>query len=263
MEKVASKDGTIIAFEQSGDGPPLVLVHGTSGTYSRWAPILPDLRKHFTVYAVERRGRGESGDGATPYAIEREFEDVAAVVDSIREPVDLFGHSYGGICALEAALLTDNIVKLVLYEPPILSQDVEPNSDDLASRLQAMLDVGDREGILMTFMRDAVRMPLSEIETSRSMPVWNARVAAAHTLPREVRARAGYRFEAERFKDLTVPTLLLLGGDSPDPLRRAARTLATVLPNSRTGVLPGQRHVAMETAPDLLVKELLIFLLNK
>src|SRR5215813_2457638 len=99
MEKILSKDGTPIAYQRSGAGAPLVLVHGTGGASVRWKPILPALEQHFTVYAVDRRGRGESGEAAS-YAIEREFEDVAAVVDSIGNEVNLLGHSFGAICAL-------------------------------------------------------------------------------------------------------------------------------------------------------------------
>jgi pimeloyl-ACP methyl ester carboxylesterase len=105
METIHSKDGTPIAHQRSGIGAPLVLVHGTGGAYTRWEPILTALQTHFTVYAVDRRGRGESGDADT-YAIEREFEDIAAIVDSLGEPALLLGHSFGAICALEAALLT-------------------------------------------------------------------------------------------------------------------------------------------------------------
>src|SRR3970040_231447 len=112
MLKFTSKDGTPIACEKTGSGPPLVLVHGTTANHTRWAPVLPALSKRFSVYACDRRGRGASGD-ASPYALEREFEDVAAVVDGIGGPVDLLGHSYGAICSLEAAALSREPRRLV------------------------------------------------------------------------------------------------------------------------------------------------------
>jgi len=118
QETVTSVDGTPIVYWRSGEGPPLVLVHGASADHSRWTPVLPAFEQRFTVYAVDRRGRGGSGD-SDDYTIEREFEDVAAVVDSLGEPANLLGHSYGALCALEAALLTRNVRKLVLYEPGI------------------------------------------------------------------------------------------------------------------------------------------------
>src|SRR5918998_1211125 len=116
METILSRDGTRIAYRRIGEGPPLVLVHGAAADRGRWSPVLPALEKRFTVYAIDRRGRGGSGDAGS-YTMEREFEDVATVVDSIGEPVNLLGHSYGALCALEAALLSRNIRKLVLYEP--------------------------------------------------------------------------------------------------------------------------------------------------
>ncbi len=113
---VTSVDGTPIAYWRSGEGPPLVQVHEAPADHGRWAPVLPAFEQRFTVCAVDRRGRGGSGD-SEDHAIEREFEDIAAVVDSLGEPANVLGHSYGVLCALEAALLTRNVLKLVLYEP--------------------------------------------------------------------------------------------------------------------------------------------------
>lgn len=259
METILSKDGISIAYQRSGAGPPLILVHGTGGSHVRWASILPDLEPHFSLYAVDRRGRGESGDAAG-YAIKREFEDVAALVEAIEQPVYLLGHSYGGICALEAALLTQNLRKLVLYEPPIPSPDVLTYPDGLIDHLEALLAVGNREEVLMTFLREVVRMPASELAQSRASSAWSARLAAAHTLPRELRAHEGYHFEPDRFKDLALPTLLMVGDDSPPRFKRAIDTLSATLSNSRTVVLFGQQHIAMDTAPDLFIGELLAFL---
>jgi pimeloyl-ACP methyl ester carboxylesterase len=112
QESVTSKDGTPIAYWQSGQVPPLVLVHGTAADHGRWAPVLPAFEERSTVCAVDRRGRGGSGDPEEVYVIEREFEDISAVVDSLGEPTILLGHSYGALCALEAALLTTNVRKL-------------------------------------------------------------------------------------------------------------------------------------------------------
>jgi pimeloyl-ACP methyl ester carboxylesterase len=214
------------------------------------------------VYALDRRGHGESGDGPT-YAIEREFEDIAAVVDSIGEPADLLGHSFGALCALEAALLTPNLRKLVLYEPGIPLPGVALYPEGVIDRLQALLDAGDREGVVTTLYREVVMIPPHEIEQLRSSPAWPARVATAHTLPREARAEEGYTFDARRFKDLYTPTLLLLGGDSPRFLKQATETIDAALPNSRIAVMPGQQHTAMYTAPDLLLQEVLTFLIER
>jgi pimeloyl-ACP methyl ester carboxylesterase len=148
MEKVISKDGTPIAYQRSGKGAPLVLIHGTGASSERWKPILPALEKHFSVYAVDRRGRGASGDAHT-YAIQREFEDVAAVVDSIGDGVHLLGHSFGAICSLETTLLTSRLHKVILYEPPIPVEGVPTYPEGIIDQLQAFLDAGDRERALL------------------------------------------------------------------------------------------------------------------
>jgi pimeloyl-ACP methyl ester carboxylesterase len=260
MERVLSKDGTPIGYDIVGSGEPLILVHGTGGTRERWSPVVPKLAEHFAVYAMDRRGRGTSGDGTGPYAIEREFEDVAALVDSIEPPVFLFGHSYGGICALEASILTHHIKRLVLYEPPIPSVPYQAYPYGIIARLQELLDKGDRDGVLTTFMTEVVKMPKEEVALTMSLPAWSSRVAAAHTLPRELKAHEGYRFVAEKFQSMKVPTLLLLGGDSPEHVKASTEILKAALRESRMVVLSGQQHIAMETAPELLVKEVVAFL---
>lgn len=259
METITSRDGTAIAYQRSGAGPPLILVHGTSATHTRWRPVLPAFEERFTVYAVDRRGRGGSGD-ADDYAIEREFEDVAAVIDAIDEPVNLLGHSYGAICALEAARLTGNVRKLVLYEPPVPIAGAPLGDDTVIDRLQALLDEGDPELVVTTFFREVVGMPEAELSMFKASPAWPARVAAAHTLPRELWGQRSYRFESERFAALQVPTLLLLGGDSPRAMGLATRLIDGTLPNSRIAVMPGEQHIAIDTAPELFAREVLAFL---
>lgn len=254
MEKVRSKDGTLIAYERSGEGPPLVLVHGTLATHVRWFPILRALEKQFTVYAIDRRGRGESGDSES-YALEREFEDIAAVVDSIGDKVNVLGHSFGALCVLEAARLTPNIRRVVAYEPP-----PAPVPDGLMDRIQAALDAGNPEEAVIIFVRDLVRMPPHELEQWRTTPVFPARVAVAHTIPREINAVEAYQFQPGRFKDMNVPTLMLLGGDSPPFARENVENWHNALSHSRIAVLPGQQHIAMDTAPDLFVREVQAFL---
>lgn len=143
QEMVTSKDGAPIAYWRSGEGPPLVLVHGTASDHSRWGPVLPAFEQRYTVYAIDRRGRGGSGDSEN-FAIEREFEDVAAVVDSLGESVNLLGHSYGGLCALEAALLSRNFRALALYEPSFEMVGAEIYSPEVIERLETLLQVSLR-----------------------------------------------------------------------------------------------------------------------
>ena len=255
-EKVVSKDGTPIAAWRSGEGPPLVLVHGAAADHSRWAPVLPALEKRFTVLAVDRRGRGQSGD-ADEYAIEREYEDVAAVVESAGEAVNVLGHSYGGICALESALLTDRIRKLVLYEPPMGFLASPP---EVVHRLEALLEEGKRDELVAFFMREVAGLPADQVELLRSLPAWEARLAVAHTIPREERASREYDFEPDRFREVDVPALFLRGGDSPPPFEAAGEALRDALPDCRVVVMPGQRHAAMDTGTELFTAEVLSFL---
>lgn len=237
-----------------------MLVHGTLSSRGGWAYILPALEKQFTVYAIDRRGRGESGD-AKSYAVEREFEDVAALVNSIGDGVNVLGHSFGGLCALEAALLTPRLRSLIVYEPsPLPVPGVPLYPEGIIDRLQALLDAGDRENVVITVFRDLVRMSPDELEQIKASPRFPAWVAAAHTVPRETRAEEEYRFQPERFKHLNVPTLLLLGGDSPEFFKTTIEAWNAALPNSRIVVLPGQQHLAQSTAPDLFVRELQTFL---
>ena len=254
---VRSADGTVIAFERSGWGDPLVLIHGSSAERGRWRGVLPLLESHFTVYAVDRRGRGASTDG-DDYAFDREVDDVGAVLDSLSEPVTLLGHSYGGICSLEAAVRAGNLRRLILYEPPIPTgaQIYEPGMID---RLQALHYAGDREALVATFVTEVVRASPGQLELMRSLPSWDARVLAAHTLVREVRAHEAYVFHPERLATFDTPTLLLLGGESPPFFTAATDALEEALPRSTRRLLPGQQHAAMDTVPRLFVEEILRF----
>lgn len=259
METYLSRDGTRLGFLKQGAGPPLVLVHGTGGAAARWQRLLPALAERFAVYALDRRGRGGSDDAAD-YALAREAEDIAALVESIGGPVNVLGHSFGAICALEAALLAPPR-KLILYEPPIRVDDAptyaQPSRD--VERLEALLAAGDRAGVLIAFMRDIVHMPAHELELFLASPAFPSRVAAAHTLPRELRAQQAYRFEPERFRNFLVPTRLLLGGNSPAYFHAATALLADSLPNSQVVTLPNQQHIAMDTAPELFLAEVVGF----
>jgi pimeloyl-ACP methyl ester carboxylesterase len=239
-------------------GPPLVLVHGTAADHTRWASILGALEQRFTVHACDRRGRGGSPDTA-PYAIEREFEDVAAVVDAIGGPVDLFGHSYGAISALEALVRARNLRRVVAYEPPLpTGTPIYP--DAVVQRLMELLEAGDREGVVETFMTEVPRVPAAQLALMKTLPAWAGRVAAAHTIVRELHAHRGYTFDVRQFRGVTTPVLLLLGGASPAFFADAIELARSALPAARLAVLADQQHVAMDTAPELLLREVLGFL---
>ena len=255
QETVHSRDGTSIAYWRSGDGPPLLLVHGAVADHSTtWRLVLPALEERFTVCAMDRRGRGGSGDGPA-YDLQREAEDVAAVVEALGEPVSMVGHSFGALCAAEAALLSTNVSRLILYEGlPVRGADgFRPGAID---RLETLLASGEVENMLMTLLRDVADLPAQEIELLRSQrDAWQRRLANVPTVPRELRAEERYVFLPERFRNVQIPTLLLVGGDSPSRELRNAGTVARALPNARVVILPDQQHLAMFTAPDLFVEE--------
>jgi pimeloyl-ACP methyl ester carboxylesterase len=252
VESTISADGTRIAFSRTGDGPPLLLVHGTGADRSRWKPLLPELEETFTVLCMDRRGRGDSGDGPA-YALEREYEDIAAVVDTIGEPVNLLAHSFGALSALEGALLTDGVRKLLLYEG-IPIPGLELWRAETLQRIQELVDGGWREEALILFMQEAVHLPTEEIEMLQRQPSWQGRVAAVHTIPRELRAFSHYAFDEQRFHNLAVPTAFLVGENNPPAGRTVAERAAAAMPNAQVIILPGQGHTAMNTAPELFVE---------
>lgn len=259
LQKITSKDGTHIAFYRSGFGPPLLLVHGSTADHQRWSPIAPRFEKHFTIYAMDRRGRGGSGD-SPDYHLLREAEDVAAVVESLGAPVSVLAHSFGALCSLEAVLLTDKISRLILYEPP-LPVGLPLYAPDFPDRMQALLDSGDLDAALEFFLRQEVKMPDQDLEVYRQLPMWQERVKIVPTVLREIVIDRNYAFEAARFAALQVPVLLLLGGDSPLIFRQATEVLDAALANSHMVVMPGQQHIAMDTNPDMFMEEVLRFLL--
>jgi pimeloyl-ACP methyl ester carboxylesterase len=260
MTLVTSTDGTRIAVHVSGAGRPLVVVPGTSSDHTSWRLALPFLEPHVAVHLMDRRGRGASGDGRG-YAIEQEYADVAAVVDAAGSGVDVLGHSYGGNLAFGAALMTGNIRRMVLYEgwpvPDLAHRTAPPQ---LLSRLETLLARGDADSMLETFYRDMVRMTPEEIRGLRATPSWPSRVAAAHTVPRELRAFGAQPFDPVRAALIDVPVLLLVGADSPAEIQADPLRVAAALPDAWIRVLPGQAHIAHLTDPGVLARAVLSFL---
>jgi pimeloyl-ACP methyl ester carboxylesterase len=253
--RVISRDGTPIGFRRSGQGRGLVLVHGTGADASRWDGLLPDLEPTVTVYAVDRRGRGSSGDAQT-YSLEAEAYDLTAVIDAVSGPVDVLGHSYGALCAVEAARLNPGLRRLVLYEPALT--DMAPPG--FTDRLAELTAADRREEVVTTLLRDLAGLTEEQLCQVRALPSWIGRLAAAHTVVREQRVEEAYLFDPARFADVHVPTLMLSGTESAPQLWEPTSMLASALPDVRVRRLAGQGHVAMQTAPDLFLREVLDFL---
>lgn len=258
MGKVISKDGTEIGFIKGGNGPPLILVHGTTADHSRWNPIIPYFEDQFTIYAIDRRGRGMSGD-SPEYRLNKEPEDIAAVVESINKPVYLLGHSHGALASLEAAILTHDIIRLILYEPPI-PFGTPPYPPGVPEKMQALIDSNDNEAALKIFFKEVVKMPDYEFEKYSKLPVYKRRIELTPTIPRELTLHRTYSFDQTKFRNLNIPVMLMLGGDSPPLFNKAIQVLDEALPNSTIVVLPGQQHIAMDTDTEMFVNAVKKFL---
>ncbi|MEX1072161.1 MAG: alpha/beta hydrolase [Chloroflexota bacterium] len=252
---VDSPDGTRIAYWQSGEGPTLLIVHGGGNFHGGWDPMLPLLGPSCTVVTIDRRGRGASGD-TLPYAIEREIEDVAAVADALG-PLCVLGHSFGGPVALEAALVTNTISSLIIYEGwPGPDEDLTV-LPDFVHPMEALIAAGRYEESV-----EYDETP-ETIERLHQDPQWPAWVDATATFPREVRAYFQFWTAnpavSGRWRELQIPSLLLYGEDNP-AFGRGATQLAGSLANARIEELPGQGHTAYAEAPEILAGAVLPFL---
>ena len=255
MGTVTSRDGTVIGFTTVGEGPPMVLVHGTSADHTRWEPVLAQLAERYTVHAVDRRGRGLSGDGEK-YDIVREGEDIAAVVDAVGPDVFVVAHSYGARCSLEAALLTSAINRIVLYEPPGVTPGHQVSAPEVLTALRA---TDDRDEILTIFYRGALHQTDEQIEAMRRTPVWQARLAAAHTVSRELDVVETFGIVPKRYEAIEAPVRLLLGTESPAYFRSTAEAIAAQLTDVEIVDLPDQAHMAINLAPELFVGKVFSF----
>ncbi len=253
MEQVTSKDSTTIAFDRLGEGPAVILVSGGSVDRSSLAALADLLAKRFTVFNYDRRGRGPSGD-TPPYAVEREVEDIDAVVEAAGGSAYLFGSSSGAALALEAARqLPNRITKLALWEPPYIPEGFPRPPADTAKTFSDLVAAGKRGDAAEYFMAKVVGMPPEFVAQARSSPWWPAQEALAHTLAYDATIMGDYSLPTERAAQVTIPTLVLDGGASFPFLHPTALALAAALPNGRQQTLEGQSHdVAAEVlAPAL------------
>ena len=253
---VRSADGTRIAFLRSGEGKPLICVHGVSVDHLHWEAVRPLLEEVASVVAMDRRGHGASEGGPATYSLADEVADLAAVLEASAGRADVVAHSYGGLMALEAALLDLPIDRLVVYEPSI---DYGPTFPDVLARVTELVGRGLMERAAETLLVELAGVSADSLAAVRELPLWPIILQGVAVLPREGRAIVDYRFQPERFAELATPTLVLTGEQSPGYVHEAMRALDGALPDSELRVLAGQDHVAAQTAPDLLVGEILRF----
>ena len=238
---VTSKDGTTIAFDRAGEGPAVILVSGASTTRLANAGIAALLAPHFTVFNYDRRGRGDSGD-TTPYAVEREFEDLDALIAEAGGSASVFGSSSGAVLALEAAAHGLAIPKLALWEPPFnLDEDGPRRHKEYMTRLAELLAV-DRRGDAVEHFMTLVGLPPEMIAGARNSPMWPGLEDIAHTLAYDAAVMGDSLVPAARVGSLTVPTLAMDGEASPPSLRNAAQAIADALPHGHHRTLEGQTH---------------------
>lgn len=249
MSKVKSNDGTLITYEKIGSGAPLVLVDGAlcSRRNGPNGPLAALLRQHFTVYTYDRRGRGESGDTA-PYHIDREIEDLAAIIGEAGGSACVYGISSGAALALEAASHLDSIKKLALYEAPFVTDSSRmPVSDDYFEQLRQLVASGRRGAAVKLFMRKGVGVPAPFVAIMPLMPAWTKLKAVAHTLPYDtlltIDHQNGQAETLSRWSGVSVPTLVAVGGKSPKWMQSSMRSLANVLPHAKLQTLEGQTHI--------------------
>ncbi|KQU68291.1 alpha/beta fold hydrolase [Phycicoccus sp. Root101] len=246
---VTSDDGTRIAYDVTGTGPAVVVVEGalcqrSMGTGQALTPL---LSKDHAVHAYDRRGRGESGPGSTAYTVEREVEDLVAVLEVAGPDALVVGASSGAVLVLEALRAGVATGKVALYEAPLIVDGTHaPNDPDLGSRTQALVDAGKRGEAVQLFMR-TVGVPAFGVMMMRLMPVWKKLCGVAHTLPNDyalvLEHQQGEPLPDGWLSEVGVPVLVLVGGKSPEYMKNGQAALAAALPHATLVELPRQTHM--------------------
>jgi pimeloyl-ACP methyl ester carboxylesterase len=253
MSQVISKDGTVIAFDRSGKGPAAVMLVDGAFQYRAIDPLTAQLAallaQHFTVFHYDRRGRGDSLD-THPYAVEREIEDLEALVNEAGGSAFEFGISSGGVLALDAAARGLALTKLVLYELPFNSGDEHARqaAEHYTRQLKALLGEG-RRGDAAALAMTTWGAEASAVAGMRQTPIWSLFESVAPTLAYDDAIMGDGSVPAELLASITIPTLVMDGGASPAFMHNAAQAAAHALPNAKLRTLEGQTH---DVAPEVL-----------
>jgi pimeloyl-ACP methyl ester carboxylesterase len=254
MRTVTSADGTKIAFDQAGQGPPVILVLGAFNDRSTGAPLAKALEPQLTVLNYDRRGRGASGD-TQPYAVEREVEDLGALIREVGGAAGVFGYSSGAYLALEGAARGLKITKLALYDAPFIVGNGGPRPPkDIAAQLAKLVSSDRRGDAVELFQTELVGIPEQVVAQLRHAPFRPALEAIAHTLVYDATLIGDLSLPTAQLRSIKVPTLVIYGSESPALMGPAAKALADVLPDGHIRVLDGQSHdiVPMALGPVLL-----------
>jgi pimeloyl-ACP methyl ester carboxylesterase len=245
MNHARSHDGTQIAYETTGSGPPLILVGGAFCDHTApvaGTPIAALLAPRFTVVTFDRRGRGDSTN-TPPYTIDREVDDIAALITALGGSASIYGHSSGAVLALEAAIRRLPIDRIALYEPPLLISDARPRPPaDFANQLAALATSNRRGDAAELFLITGVGMPPPVVQRMRASPIWPGLERLADTLSHDATLTAQPESLIARARDVTVPALVLDGAASPPWMRSGVKTLADALPRADYRTLDGQTH---------------------
>jgi alpha/beta hydrolase family protein len=242
MDSVTSRDGTTIAFDRLGGGPPVVLVCGGSTDRMANAPLAALLAQDFTVFNYDRRGRGDSGD-TPPYALQRELEDLDAVITAAGGSASVYGTSSGAALALEAAASGLPITRLALWEPPYIPDNGPPRPPPDTARIYTeLVSEGRRGHAVEYFMAKVVGLPPEFVAQARNAPFWQAQEALAHTLAYDATIMGDYSLPTQRVAAVTATTLVVDGGASPAWMHDTAQAIADLVPDGRHRTLDGQEH---------------------
>lgn len=258
MGKATSSDGTAIAYWTSGEGPPLVLVHGITSTHLTYDELVPHLVGDRTVTVYDRRGRGDSGDSSGEYSFDDEISDLLAVVDELgQHPVDVFAHSFGAFVAAGAARRDDRdrFRKMVFYSPGF-GEKYPPST---LARIDELVQAGERDQALEVLLVEIIGMPHEEVDFMRKSRAWQARIESVHTVARECRADQEFSLDSESLGSIEIPVLVISGETNPPNKKEVASRLAEVMGDATLATIAGEGHVAHHTAPDRLARMTLDF----
>jgi len=265
---VTAPDGVVISITVEGSGPPLMMITGTGDDYTRYARVSPILAPSYTLYNVDRRGRGRSSDAPTHNFLD-EVYDILAVIDAVHAdagPVNMLAHSYGGLVALEAAWQTEKLKSVLLYEPPMPYYERIDGVDPRKPLVIAMTEIlakGDIDGVITFYLSDFMGSSPDAVERQRSNPkAWERWRSMARTVPRELMIVRDYEFAPSKFVGVKYPFGVLVGGKSRGGMRNSAERIKSGIPQTEIIELPGEGHSAMTSSPEMFASAVLAFFNN-